>query len=145
MSVHLSVAGRSDVGRSRTNNEDALIVADLAGVAWLRGPMPQGRFEVARSGVLLAVSDGMGGEKAGEVASAMVVDALARHVAGGPPAAPADRLLKEGVELAHREVFEAAHRAAWRGMGATLTALLVQNRGSLATALIAEVLSLIHI
>jgi serine/threonine protein phosphatase PrpC len=139
MPVHLSIAGRSDIGRSRKKNEDALLIADLAGGTLLRGHAPRARFEVGKSGVLLAVSDGIGGGNAGEVASAMVLDSLARNLTAAPHEAPADVLIKDAVQVAHRDVLEAAHQEGRQGMGATLTAILVQIRGSGATAFIAEV------
>jgi len=138
MSVHLSIAGRSDIGRSRDNNEDALVVADLAGGRLLRGDAPRGRFDVGASGVLLAVSDGMGGENAGEVASALVVESLARAMMGAKADAPID-VLKGAVQEANGEVVEASHQAGREGMGATLTAVLVQAQPHATTAFIAEV------
>lgn len=69
--MYLRVAACTDVGRVRKNNEDAFVVADLdedapATVSGAR------RFTVGDRGLLLAVSDGMGGASAGEVASAIV-------------------------------------------------------------------------
>jgi PPM family protein phosphatase len=139
MPVHLSVAGRSDIGRSRKNNEDALVVATLAGGSLLRGDAARGRFDVGERGVLLAVSDGMGGAKAGEVASALVVESLVRAMVDSAMDAPADAIIKEAVQKAHHEVWEAAHHPGREGMGATLTAVFVQTRRSGATAFIAEV------
>jgi serine/threonine protein phosphatase PrpC len=139
MTVHLSVAGRSDIGRTRKNNEDALVVATLAGGSLLRGDDLKGRFDVGERGVLLAVSDGMGGAKAGEVASALVVESLVRAMVDSPADAPADTAIKEAVQKAHHAVWEAAHQAGREGMGATLTAVFVQARGEGATAYIAEV------
>jgi serine/threonine protein phosphatase PrpC len=139
MAVHLSVAGRSDIGRSRRNNEDALVVATLAGGNLLRGDALRGRFDIGERGVLLAVSDGMGGAKAGEVASALVVESLARAMVEAPMDGPADALIKEAVRKAHREVWAAAHHPGREGMGATLTAVFVQARPSGVTAFIAEV------
>jgi serine/threonine protein phosphatase PrpC len=138
MSVHLNIAGRSDIGRSRTNNEDALVVADLASGHLLRGDAPHARFDVGESGVLLAVSDGMGGENAGEVASALVVESLARALVSAPRDAPASAL-KGAVQEANRDVVEASHERGHEGMGATLTAVLVQTRPQTTTAFIAEV------
>ncbi len=137
--VHLSIAGRSDVGRCRKNNEDSLLIADLAGGSLLRGNVPRARMDIGKTGVLLAVSDGMGGENAGEVASAMVVESLARAMAGAPSDAPADVLIKDAVQEAHRDVVQAAQEPGRQGMGATLTAILVQERDGHTTAFIAEV------
>jgi serine/threonine protein phosphatase PrpC len=62
-SFYVSVAGHTDVGRVREKNEDAFTVADLTGGNLLDGA-PHARFNVGERGVLLAVSDGMGGAEA---------------------------------------------------------------------------------
>lgn len=121
-SFYLSVAGATDVGRRRKNNEDAFVVADLTGGTLLDGAA-HGRFDVGERGVLLAVSDGMGGAHAGEVASALVVETITRALAAAPPDAPRDALLNEAVQKAHARVRDAAGGEA--KMGATLTAVFV--------------------
>jgi serine/threonine protein phosphatase PrpC len=80
----------------------------------------------------------MGGERAGEVASALVVESLTRSMTGASNV-PSDALLKDAVQKAHRDVREAAHHPGREGMGATLTAVFVQGRRSGTTAYIAEV------
>lgn len=87
-------------------------------------------------GVLLVVSDGMGGAKAGEVASAITVEA----VLGGMLSAVRDKpasgaMLRRAIEIASHKVHEASRRPNRRGMGATLTAVLVTG----ATAYVAQV------
>jgi serine/threonine protein phosphatase PrpC len=133
--IHLSVAGRTEVGLSRRKNEDAFVVADLTRGDLLNPEQPIQRFDVRERGVLLAVSDGMGGHKAGEIASALVVRSLTHTLEQAPKTLPGDALLKDAVERAHRDVRDAANDEARRGMGATLTALLVQGE----TATIAEI------
>lgn len=133
-SIYLSVAARTDVGRVRAQNEDSFVVADLTGGALL-GDEPIRRFPVAERGVLLAVSDGMGGEQAGEVASALVVETLTRAMAAEPPDTAPDALMEVAVQKAHRVVHQTARSTARAGMGATLTALFVRGRH----AFIAEV------
>jgi serine/threonine protein phosphatase PrpC len=133
--IHLSVAGRTEVGLRRSKNEDAFVVADLTQGDLLEPKEPIKRFEVRERGVLLAVSDGMGGHKAGEIASALVVRSLTDTLEHASKTIPGDALLKDAVERAHREVRDASKDEARRGMGATLTALLVQGE----TATIAEI------
>jgi serine/threonine protein phosphatase PrpC len=127
------VYGQTDAGVVRQTNEDAFVVADLTGDSILR-QQEIGRFEVGQRGVLLAVSDGIGGHAAGEVASALVVESLRRSMAHGAVEAQ-DTLLEKAVLQANREVWEAAHHPGRQNMGATLTAMFIHG----AVAHIAEV------
>jgi serine/threonine protein phosphatase PrpC len=120
---YLSVAGLTDVGRVRTKNEDTFVVADLSGGSLLDGAT-HARFDVGERGVLLAVSDGMGGAAAGEVASALVVETLTRALAKAAPETPRDALLDAAIQQAHRAVWNVGKRES-KPMGATLTAVFV--------------------
>ena len=106
----------TDVGRVREANEDALLAV---------------RPDGARDGqVLVAVADGMGGHKAGEVASALAVESL-RQRAGrkSTPTATADALLPRGVELGNRTIWDAAAVDLEKeGMGTTLVCALLTRR-----------------
>jgi PPM family protein phosphatase len=95
--------GRSDVGRQRSANEDSLV---------LRPPF-------------FAVADGMGGAKAGEVASAIAAGAFEDAPAAGEQAeAQLTQLLRE----ANRRIYDLALTdEAHRGMGTTLTAAKVHG------------------
>jgi serine/threonine protein phosphatase PrpC len=134
MPVNLTVVAQTDIGLVRKSNEDAFVIADLTGGS-LIDEQRVTRFEVGQRGVLLAVSDGMGGHQAGEVASALVVESLRRSMAQQPPGAPSDALLEKAALGANREVWEAAHYPGRERMGATLTAIFIHGR----TAHIAEV------
>ena len=134
MPVNLTVVGKTDVGLERKTNEDAFVIADLAGESLVDGQLVA-RFEVGQRGVLLAVSDGMGGHQAGEVASALVVESLHRSMIRQPRPGPIDALLEKAALRANREVWEAAHVPGRENMGATLTAVFIHD----ATAYIAEV------
>jgi protein phosphatase len=96
MSVRLLVTARTDVGRVRPGNEDAVLVTDDAR--------------------LVAVADGMGGHQAGEVASATAIAALLAGVERGDPIDVAITGANDAV------VRLAADDHALRGMGTTLTA-----------------------
>jgi PPM family protein phosphatase len=90
-------AGRTDVGRQRSANEDSLVV---------RPP-------------LFAVADGMGGAKAGEVASAVAVEAVEAAQESGEPA---EAQLARIVRNANRRIYDlAVADESRRGMGTTLT------------------------
>lgn len=101
MSVRLLVASRTDVGRVRPGNEDALLVTDDAR--------------------LVAVADGMGGHRAGEVASATAIAALLAGVERGDPIDDAITAANDAV------VTRAASDLDLRGMGTTLTTGLVDG------------------
>jgi len=94
-------AYRTDTGRQRQANEDALFA---------RPP-------------LFAVADGMGGAQAGEVASRIATEALDESKAGQE--AP-ERYLRAVAEAANQRIHGLAQRDASRsGMGTTLTAVLI--------------------
>jgi serine/threonine protein phosphatase PrpC len=91
-------AGTSDVGRQRSTNEDSLVMAPP----------------------FFAVADGMGGAKAGEVASGLAVKVFEEEEESKEPAeAQLSRILQE----ANRRIFElSTGDESRRGMGTTLTA-----------------------
>lgn len=125
--IALSVFGCSDVGRVRKSNEDAFVVADLKQAVPIHAMAQPIALEVDSLGILLAVSDGMGGERAGEVASALTLKALRCEL----PAAQggtAEAALTASVEKANKRVWDAAHDSNRKGMGATLTAVLIHGR-----------------
>jgi len=93
-------AFRTDTGRQRSENEDSLFV---------RAP-------------IFVVADGMGGAQAGEVASKAAAEAFDRDL----PDAPPERILRETIEAANREIHELARSDPGRaGMGTTITAAIV--------------------
>jgi serine/threonine protein phosphatase PrpC len=96
-------AGRTDVGRQRSANEDDFVLAPP----------------------FFAVADGMGGAKAGEVASAMATEGFeGEHDSGEPAEIQLARILRE----ANRRIYElAVADESHRGMGTTLTAAKVTD------------------
>jgi len=123
------VAARTHVGRTRTNNED--------------------NFAVAPELALFVLSDGMGGEAAGELASKIAVEEILRHMKEvdrdgsvtllGDANAQFSELtnrLAGAVRRSNRVIWEAAQQhPSQRGMGATVVAAL----------LCAPVLSIAHV
>lgn len=101
-------AGRSDRGAKRKINEDSILLRTDAGV-WL-------------------AADGMGGHEAGDVASRMVAEAVARVRTAGKLSEVVDRvedaLVK--VNLALRE--HAARAFGGRTMGSTVVSLVANDR-----------------
>ncbi|MEP6903615.1 MAG: protein phosphatase 2C domain-containing protein [Actinomycetota bacterium] len=75
----------SHIGRVRKGNEDNYLLLNISGAkAWMSSQDPEEfviesqRFEVDDSGIILAVSDGMGGALAGEVASQLAVETVSK-------------------------------------------------------------------
>jgi len=105
VTIGLRVGSASDVGRARRANEDALL-----------------RDEEA---ALFAVADGMGGHRAGDVASTTALDAVRAGYAGGAA-------LDEAVRAANTAVFDKAQADTdLRGMGTTVTAVHVEGERAL--------------
>ncbi|HJL14240.1 MAG TPA: protein phosphatase 2C domain-containing protein [Sandaracinaceae bacterium LLY-WYZ-13_1] len=76
------VAGRSDVGCVREQNEDTFVIADLGRMLEVVDtslPVPDAARRISGpKGTLMVVADGMGGHGGGEVASAVAVDVIAQ-------------------------------------------------------------------
>jgi serine/threonine protein phosphatase PrpC len=132
--VKVLVCAKTDVGRARTTNEDACSVTELETGTLIDAEGEDRTVELGQKGVLLAVSDGMGGHQAGEVASALVLESLQRELAQDAKG-PLHKHLEDAVHRANRRVHNAARSAERHGMGATLTAIFI--RGT--EAFIAEV------
>ncbi|HTS89184.1 MAG TPA: Stp1/IreP family PP2C-type Ser/Thr phosphatase [Gemmatimonadales bacterium] len=126
-SVHISVFGKTDVGRTREHNEDTFLVADLTRrVASLQPDVRE--HEVGARGSLFMVADGMGGAAAGEVASRMAADLVFTHMTTVWPddaEVTAQRFayrMKEAVDLANSRIHvHAREHPEVRGMGTTAT------------------------
>ena len=125
IAVMIYAAGATDPGRVRPANEDAFVIADMsvAAATTSRGP----RFNVGSRGVLLAVSDGMGGAEAGEVASALVLESLREHLDDSCRASDIMESVKCAVEAANHDVVVSAREPGHAGMGATLVAVVVHR------------------
>lgn len=124
-SFYVSVAARTDVGKTRSKNEDAFVVADLTGGALL-DDTTHARFDAGERGILLAVSDGMGGARSGEVASALVIETLTQEMQRAPVGTAQHAWITEAIQRAHAAVREQGVSDN-KKMGATLTACFVQS------------------
>jgi serine/threonine protein phosphatase PrpC len=78
--INLALYAQTDVGMVRSGNEDNFLILDLSsGRSWTASeeePSDLLTYAQGYYGSLLAVSDGMGGALAGEVASRMAVDTV---------------------------------------------------------------------
>jgi serine/threonine protein phosphatase PrpC len=124
--IQMTVSARTDVGRVRTTNEDGLAVNDLASGAQIDVTAGDKAVDVQERGVLLALSDGMGGHQAGEIASALVLESLQAAMQMAAKGAIHEQL-EEAVQRANLTVMQAARTENRRGMGATLTAVFVRG------------------
>lgn len=95
---------------------------DNAELSWT-----EGAWEVGPRGILLAVSDGLGGAPAGEVASELSVDAMFDELRRPFHAGDLDALLQRAVSRANARVNAAARTPERAGMAATLTATLIHG------------------
>jgi protein phosphatase len=119
--VEIFSGGVTNVGRVRTNNEDC--------------------FRIEEPLNLYVLSDGMGGEAHGEIASALAVEALVKHcqetehdpamtIFGDMPSNWSEKTkrLSSAVHLANKTIFDSAQaHPEQRGMGATLTAAWIDG------------------
>lgn len=100
--TNATFGSRTDVGCVREHNEDSLVVAPP----------------------LYVVCDGMGGHAAGEVASEIAVDVIARRA----PLTPDATALGQAVEEANLAIIEGARTGKGRaGMGCTCTAAMLDS------------------
>lgn len=101
----VEASGRTDVGRQRQTNEDAFL----------------------ESSPLFGVADGMGGARAGEVASRIAVETLGDGGAAGGSGDSESRLA-EVARAANQRIYALAQDDESRsGMGTTFTAVLVEG------------------
>ena len=121
MSLTVQVAGKSDLGCVRTNNEDNFGYDTRFGI--------------------FVVCDGMGGKAAGEVASKIGVDTVLEYfrkagteakypMEGQPLDGVSERAnaLASAIRLANKTIFDAASKnAGHAGMGSTVVAALVKG------------------
>jgi serine/threonine protein phosphatase PrpC len=117
----------TDPGVVRTDNEDSIVVARAA----LGEIFPAGQelsLDLTEGPILLAVSDGMGGANAGEVASALTIESLRDFFMRDLSGAMHPGILRPAIEEANATVFAAAQSQRERsGMGATLIAALIRT------------------
>jgi serine/threonine protein phosphatase PrpC len=124
--IALRVAAGSDVGRVRATNEDAHVIAHLgANAAASLSDAPDELLDPSTQPVLLAVADGMGGHRAGQIASALAIERLQHALPSNSP--DWNDALRTAVEYANKEVWTAGQDPSRHGMGSTLTVVCVHG------------------
>mgnify|MGYP003292146070 CR=1 FL=1 len=108
--------GLSDIGKVRSQNQDAFRIEDLD-----------------RHTILAVVCDGMGGAKAGNIASRLAIDVFVDEVVNsyrsGMTQEQTEQLLKSSLDLANVTVYEQAQQfREFTGMGTTLVAVLMRGK-----------------
>lgn len=132
---------KSDVGRVRRGNEDNFLLLDLANTRTWTGsdgaesPAEMGHLELGKEGLVLVVSDGMGGALAGDVASRMAVDSVRDMLMGDgsadggcQPDADLVDCLKDATVYANRSIHQKSlEDSRCSGMGATFTGAAIKD------------------
>jgi len=110
----VEVAGLSDVGCLRENNEDRYAYWE-----------PAGREQLHEKGRLALVADGMGGHEGGQEASRIAIDTV-QEVYSNSKDGDTRSCLLAGFHSAHRRILDYADKhPALQGMGTTCTAVAV--------------------
>src|SRR6185503_17320867 len=130
---------KSDVGRVRRGNEDNFLLLDLSTQrAWTgsdgaENPDDMNSLNLGDKGLILVVSDGMGGALAGDVASRMAIDSVREVMTGDdgngcdPDASLVD-CLKHATMQANRAIhYKSLEDSRCSGMGATLTGAAIRH------------------
>lgn len=132
---------KTDVGRVRRGNEDNFLLLDLSkSRAWsgsdgAENPEDMRQFPLGDQGLVLIVSDGMGGALAGDVASRMAIEAVRDTLMGnnedGTGCEPDSSLvdcLRHATMQANRNIhYRSLEDSRCSGMGATLTGAAVKG------------------
>lgn len=121
LTIDIDVAGKTDVGCVRTNNEDNFGYDPAVGI--------------------YVVCDGIGGAVAGEVASKLAVESVLnyfRQAAGGnyplvgkpmEGKSPGAQALASAIQMANQAIYQsAAKNVAHRGMGSTIVSVLANGQ-----------------
>jgi PPM family protein phosphatase len=113
----IEVAGLSDVGCQRENNEDSYLYWE-----------PSANEEFQRKGRLAVIADGMGGHEGGQEASRLAVETV-REVYDQAFHDDPQAALFEAFAAAHARIQEYAEQhPVFQGMGTTCTAVVVRDR-----------------
>ncbi len=135
--LHLTFCAQTHIGQVRQGNEDNFLILDLARKTSWTGIAGEATglqtLDLEPRGVVFAVSDGMGGALAGEVASRMAVEIVGELMPRLQTYEEYSKLtLAEQLRVAIEQSNAAIHiegivNAQCHGMGATFTAVAIAN------------------
>ena len=143
----VEIHATSHIGRVRKGNEDNYLLLQISDVkAWTSSQEPDEfviesqKFEIDDNGIVLAVSDGMGGALAGEVASQMAVETVSQKLLDAadpdktiPPetrdASLIGRIYESTVYANHLIHQQGRSDPQFQGMGATFTGIGITRDG----------------
>src|SRR3954463_13747312 len=137
----IELHAKTDVGRVRRGNEDNFLLLDLtAGRAWsgsdgAENPADMRELTLGNDGLVLVVSDGMGGALAGDVASRMAVEAVRDVLLGeqndgngcDKDSSLVDCLRHATLEANKNIHYKSLEDSRCSGMGATLTGAAIKD------------------
>src|SRR5207237_9956250 len=137
----VELQAKTDVGRVRRGNEDNFLLLEFTiERAWSGSDGPENpddmrQFDLGEQGLVLVVSDGMGGALAGDVASRMAIEAVRDTLLGnnndGGGCEPDSSLvdcLKHATMQANRNIhYKSLEDSRCSGMGATLTGAAIKH------------------
>lgn len=142
----VEVHATSHIGRVRKGNEDNYLLLNVSKAKAWTSDQPDGefivesqKFDIDESGLVMAVSDGMGGALAGEVASTMAVETVGEKLldaATEPTVAPEDQdhllinKLYDATVFANYLIHQQGRDPQYQGMGATFTGLGVTPKAA---------------
>jgi PPM family protein phosphatase len=132
MFENVRYAVKSDVGLHRHNNEDYFLIV---------GPSSN-RYNLKQSGMTFVIADGLGGHAAGEIASRMACEEVVSAYYSDDVLFKDQtdthegkvRKLEQATRSAHNKIIRLAkEKGEWRGMGTTLSVLvLTENKALIA-------------
>lgn len=142
----VEVHATSHIGRVRKGNEDNYLLLNVAKSKAWTSDQPDGEFvvesqnfDIDDAGAVMAVSDGMGGALAGEVASTMAVETVSEKLldANGDASSMAEdqehfliNKLYDATVFANYLIHQQGRDPQYQGMGATFTGIGVTPKAA---------------
>ena len=112
--MQLSIHSISDIGKIRKRNEDSYLEKDITDIN-------------GNKGILLVVADGMGGHKAGDVASKTLISDFENNITEFN-STDSNKLLNDLILKANKNIIELSKSSSeYEGMGTTCTAMIIIN------------------